>query len=62
MNPFKVIIMNLLNEYITNPLKGMYHESRDVASIKGCIMTLLMYHDSTINRLWSTSHIHRFMT
>ena len=30
-----------------NPLKGMYH-------------TLPMYHDSTINRLWSPSHMHTF--
>ena len=43
-----------------NPLKGMYHEYRDVSLIKGCIMTLPMYHDSIINRLWSPSHTHSF--
>ena len=43
-----------------NPLKGMYHESRDAYLIKGCIMTPLMYYDFTINRLWSPSHMHIF--
>ena len=32
-----------------NPFKGMYHESRDTLLIKGCIITLPMYHDFTIN-------------
>ena len=38
----------------------MYHEFKDVSLIKGCIMTPPMYHDFTINRLWSSSHIHTF--
>ena len=52
--------MNSLKRITMNPLKRMYHESRDVSLIKRYIITLHMYYDSTINRLWSLSHIHGF--
>ena len=43
-----------------NIFKGMYHEYRDISLIKRCSITLPMYHNSIINRLWSPSHIHNF--
>ena len=45
---------------IMNPLKGMYHESKDVSLIKGCIITFHMFYDSIVNRFWSPSHIYSF--
>ena len=45
-----------------NHLKGMYHGSKDVSLIKRFTMTIPMYHDSTINRLWSPSHMYIFFS